>query len=59
MDCNSGRGFWRGALAAGAVVALTSSLSPFTLGAAPAAVPDEVTYSKDIAPILQDRKSVV
>ena len=53
MDSNSGRGFWRGALAVGAVAALTASVAPFTLGAAPAAVPDEVTYSKDIAPILQ------
>ena len=53
MDSNSGRGFWRGALAAGAVAALAAGVAPFTLGAAPAAVPDEVTYSKDIAPILQ------
>ena len=53
MDSNSRRGFWGGALAAGAVAALATSLSPFTLRAAPAAVPDEVTYSKDIAPILQ------
>jgi hypothetical protein len=35
-----------GALAAGA-------LSPFVLRAAPVVVPDEVTYTKDIAPILQ------
>ena len=53
MDSNSGRGFWRVALAAGAVAALAAGVAPFTLGAAPAAVPDEVTYSKDIAPILQ------
>jgi len=53
MDSNGGRGFWRGALAAGAVAALVAGVSSFTLGAAPAAVPDEVTYSKDIAPILQ------
>jgi len=35
-----------GALAAGA-------LSPYVLRAAPVVVPDEVTYTKDIAPILQ------
>ena len=40
-------------LAAGAVAALAAGVAPFTLGAAPAAVPNEVTYSKDIAPILQ------
>ena len=53
MDSNSWRGFWRGALAAGAVAALAAGVAPFALGAASAAVPDEVTYSKDIAPILQ------
>ena len=53
MDSNSGRGFWKCALAAGAVAALAAGVAPFALGAASAAVPDEVTYSKDIAPILQ------
>ncbi|MFN7983206.1 MAG: hypothetical protein U0Q11_15250 [Vicinamibacterales bacterium] len=50
MHRSLGRGFWGTAIAAAALVAGVAS---FTLQAAPAAVPDEVTFTKDIAPILQ------
>jgi len=50
MHRSLGRGFWGTAIAAVAIVAGAAS---FTLHAAPAAVPDEVTFTKDIAPILQ------
>jgi hypothetical protein len=39
--------------AAGIVVGLIGTFTPSTLRAAPAAVPAEVTFTKDIAPILQ------
>ncbi len=50
MHRTFGRKFWGTAIAAAALVAGAAS---FTLRAAPAAVPDEVTFTKDIAPILQ------
>ena len=50
MHRSLGRGFWGTAMAAAALIAGVAS---FTLQAAPAAVPGEVTFTKDIAPILQ------
>src|SRR5438105_4218337 len=44
---------WRLAIGIGAFVAAAGALAPFRLSAAPPAAPDDVTFSKHIAPILQ------
>jgi len=51
----AGRKFgWQITLGTAVLGALTAgALTPFVLRAAPVTVPDEVTYTKDIAPILQ------